>query len=55
MMNFARTLAMVKKQHPLMDEQDARDLANDWMCEAAEEAAQREDTPCLDAPWWSHP
>lgn len=55
MLSFAKTLAMVKRQNPKLDNEEARELAHDWLRDAAEEAANREDTPCLEEPWWARP
>lgn len=52
---LAHAEAAVRRLHPDLDDEEVQDLAVDWVREVAEERANREDTPCLDAPWWSQP
>lgn len=54
-MTFEKAMKLARKQNPGMDEEELTDLVHQWMADAAEEAANREDTPCLDEPWWRQP
>ena len=49
MISFESTLAHVKRLHPDLDDEDARDLAHDWLAERARDLEQVEDSPCLEA------
>ncbi len=55
MIPFEKIVERIKKQYPDMDDEEVNDLAYQWAQELAEEAEQREDTPCLDDPWWRNP
>lgn len=48
MITFESTLAHVKRLHPDLDDEDARDLAHDWLSERARDLETQEDSPCLE-------
>lgn len=48
MRTFERTLELVKRQHPGVDDDEARSIAHDWLADAAEEDRNREDTPSIE-------
>lgn len=47
-MDFERTLRQVKRTFPELDDDEARDVAREWIADEAEAREQQDDTPSIE-------